>query len=110
MRLLFLVLFVLTLCIQYPLWWGKGGWLRVKQLETKVTTQTDKNEALRTRNNALAAEVLDLKTGTQAIEERARADQGMIKQGEIFVQILRPDAQTQHNVTPHAGSSSSVSP
>lgn len=108
MRLLFLVLLVLTLTIQYPLWWGKGGWTRVKELQAKVAGQKETNEALKARNNALAAEVLDLKTGTQAVEERARAEQGMLKEGEIFVQILSPDPQTQQSVTPQAGSSGST--
>lgn len=90
MRLLFVILLFLTLSIQYPLWWGKGGWTRVKELQTQVASQKETNEALQTRNNALAAEVLDLKSGTQAIEERARAEQGMLKDGEIFVQILSP--------------------
>lgn len=88
MRLLFFILLVLTLSIQYPLWWGKGGWTRVKELRTQISQQKETNEALRARNNALVAEVVDLKTGTQAIEERARAEQGMLKEGEIFVQIV----------------------
>lgn len=91
MRLIFFILLILTLSIQYPLWWGKGGWTRVKELQAQITSQKETNEALRARNNALAAEVVDLKTGTQAIEERARAEQGMLKDGEIFVQILSPD-------------------
>lgn len=88
MRLFFFVLVILTLSIQYPLWWGNGGWTRVKELQTRVASQKETNDALRARNNALAAEVMDLKTGTQAIEERARAEQGMLKDGEIFVQIV----------------------
>lgn len=88
MRLLFLILLVLTLSIQYPLWWGKSGWTRVQELKTQVASQKEINDALQTRNNALAAEVADLQTGTQAIEERARGEQGMLKEGEIFVQIV----------------------
>lgn len=88
MRLLFLILLVLTLSIQYPLWWGKSGWTRVKELQTQVASQKETNDALRARNNALAAEVTDLKTGTQAVEERARAEQGMLREGEIFVQVV----------------------
>jgi len=90
MRLLFILLFLLTVAIQYPLWWGKGGWLRVHELQQEVVKRQDTNEALVARNNALAAEVQDLKSGTQAIEERARAELGMIKEGEISVQILAP--------------------
>lgn len=78
--------------------------MRVQQLQAKVATQKDINEALQTRNNALAAEVMDLKTGTQAIEERARAEQGMLKDGEIFVQILSQNNQPQQSTTPQAGS------
>ncbi len=64
--------------------------MRVKQLEQQVARQQEENEALTARNNALAAEVLDLKSGTQAVEEHARAGQGMLKEGEVFVQILEP--------------------
>lgn len=108
MRLLFLTLLFLTVAIQYPLWWGKGSWTRVKQLEAQIARQKEVNSALQARNNALAAEVQDLKSGSQAVEERARAEQGMLKEGEIFVHILPPKAQTQHNVTPQAGSEGST--
>jgi cell division protein FtsB len=91
MRLLFLVLLTLTLITQYPLWWGKGGWSRVQELERKVASQQETNSALLARNNALQAEVLDLKTGKAAIEERARTELGMVKEDEIFVQILAPN-------------------
>lgn len=106
MRFLFVVLFVLSLIIQYPLWWGDGGWLRVRQLEKKVADQQAVNSALKARNNALAAEVADLQAGTRAIEERARLEQGMLHEEEIFIRLLRqPEAQAQHNETPQAGSS-----
>lgn len=91
MRLLLIVLVLLTAFIQYPLWLGKGGWLRVHELELQIAAQNETNEALVARNNALAAEVQDLKSGTQAIEERARGEMGMIKDGEIFVQLLAPN-------------------
>jgi|SRR5690606_176488 len=90
MRLLLIVLALLTAITQYPLWWGKGGWLRAQELQGKVASQQEVNEALLARNNALQAEVHDLKSGTAAIEERARAELGMIKEGEIYVQILAP--------------------
>ncbi|MBV2182790.1 cell division protein FtsB [Castellaniella sp. MT123] len=88
MRLLSLVLLALTLATQYPLWWGKGGWLRLRDLQTQVQAETDNNQALTARNNALQAEVQDLKTGISAVEERARGELNMIRQGEYFVQIL----------------------
>ncbi|MBV6305285.1 cell division protein FtsB [Candidimonas humi] len=101
MRLLFLALLLLTLIIQYPLWWGKGGWQRVHDLQKQLASQHDTNDALTARNNALQAEVQDLKSGTQAMEERARGELGMIKDGEIFVQILSPNEQAPAVQTPH---------
>ncbi|MBF6617427.1 cell division protein FtsB [Pollutimonas thiosulfatoxidans] len=100
MRLLFLVLAVLTLITQYPLWLGKGGWLRVQELHAKVASQQETNEALVARNNALQAEVQDLQSGTAAIEERARTEQGMIREGEVFVQILAPHEHGPAVITP----------
>ncbi|MER1966227.1 cell division protein FtsB [Castellaniella sp. GW247-6E4] len=88
MRLLVLVLAALTVAAQYPLWWGKGGWMRVHELQKQVAAQQENTQALAARNNALQAEVQDLKSGTSAIEERARGELGMIREGEYFVQIL----------------------
>jgi cell division protein FtsB len=88
MRLIALVLATLLLLIQYPLWLGKGGWLRVWDLDKQVTQAQIKNDALKERNSKLDSEVQDLKTGTGAVEERARFELGMIKKDEIFVQIL----------------------
>lgn len=102
MRLLFLVLFVLTLLIQYPLWWGKGGWLEVRELKDKVAAQQETNQALIARNDALQAEVQDLRSGTQAVEERARAEMGMIREGEIFVQLLGPNEPEPPRAPPAA--------
>lgn len=90
MRLLVLVLAVLTLATQYPLWWGKGGWLRVRDLQAQIAIQQENNQALAARNSALLAEVQDLRSGISAIEERARGELGMIREGEYFVQILPP--------------------
>jgi len=91
MRLVLLCLALLTALIQYPLWWGKGGWIQVAALREDIAAQQQANQALMARNAALAAEVQDLEGGTQAIEERARAEMGMIRKGEVFVQILAPD-------------------
>ena len=90
MRLLLIVLVLLTAITQYPLWWGKGGWLRVSQLERQIAAQNETNQALTARNNALQAEVQDLKSGTQAVEDRARGELGMVKQDEVYVQVLAP--------------------
>ena len=91
MRLITLALACLLLLIQYPLWLGKGGWLRVSELEKEVAAAQEKNESLRQRNAKLASEVNDLKDGTGAVEERARFELSMIKQNEIYVQILGKD-------------------
>lgn len=90
MRLIALAFATLLVLIQYPLWLGKGGWLRVWDLDKQVTQVQVKNEALKARNSKLESEVQDLKTGTGAVEERARFELGMIKKDEVFVQILDP--------------------
>ncbi|MCF8149260.1 MAG: cell division protein FtsB [Burkholderiaceae bacterium] len=82
-----LALVVLIALLQYPLWLGKGGWLRVWDSDRQLQTQRETNQKLEQRNAALDAEVRDLKAGYEAIEERARYDLGMIKEGEIFVQV-----------------------
>jgi cell division protein FtsB len=90
MRFLAFALVLLIALIQNPLWFGKGGWLRVWELDRQVDAQRDTNTQLAARNAALDAEVLDLKQGYDAIEERARSDLGMVKQDEVFFQILQP--------------------
>ena len=93
MRLISLCLAALLLLIQYPLWLGKGGWLRVWDLDQQVTVAKKKNDELRARNAKLNSEVRNLKEGTGAIEERARYELGMIKDNEIFIQVLEPSAK-----------------
>ena len=88
MRILALALAALILLLQYPLWLGKGGWLRVWDLDRQVRSQQERNAGLQRRNEVLDAEVRDLKQGVAAIEERARYELGMIKQDEIFFQIV----------------------
>lgn len=90
MRWLTAALTALLVVIQYPLWIGKGGWFRVSDLEKQVQSQLDTNTKLKTRNDALRADVKDLQTGTEAIEERARAELGMVKSDEIYVQVIDP--------------------
>jgi cell division protein FtsB len=85
-----LALMALIVLIQYPLWLGKGSWLRVWEVDQQILAQRDTNRRLQARNNALEAEVRDLKVGQEAIEERARSELGMIKQDEIFFQVLEP--------------------
>ncbi len=82
-----LTLVALIVLLQYPLWLGKGGWVRVWDYERQLQAQRATTQKLEQRNAALDAEVRDLKSGSEAIEERARYELGMIKDGEIFVQV-----------------------
>ena len=91
MRLILICLTVLLLLIQYPLWLGKGGWLRVWNLSRDLDTALVKEQELKARNSKLASEVQDLKEGTGAVEERARYELGLVKENEIFVQVLQKD-------------------
>jgi cell division protein FtsB len=90
MKILGAILVGLIVLIQYPLWFGKGGWLRVSEVNRQLDAQQEKNRVLEARNAALAAEVRDLKQGTEAIEERARYELGLIRADEIFIQVV-PD-------------------
>lgn len=93
MRLIILSLTVLLVLIQYPLWLGKGSWLRVWDLDKQVEAAQKKNNELKARNAKLNSEVQDLREGTDAVEERARYELGMIKDGEVFIQILEPNGK-----------------
>lgn len=88
MKLLTLLFIALIALLQYPLWLGKGSWLKVWEINQQVITQQETNQQLKIRNAALDAEVRDLKQGYDAIEERARNELGMIKQDEIFFQVV----------------------
>jgi cell division protein FtsB len=87
MKLLAAILGALILLIQAPLWLGKGGWLRVWDIDRQVASERAKNAQLEQRNASLAAEVRDLKQGTEAVEERARYQLGMTRPDEVFFQI-----------------------
>ncbi len=100
MRLITLALAALLLLIQYPLWLGKGGWLRVHEMEAQVDAARQKSDELRARNAKLESEVLDLKEGTGAVEERARLELGMIKQDEIYIQVLGANGAPKESATP----------
>ena len=87
MRYLAWVFIALIAALQYPMWLGKGGWLQVREYDRQVALQRDANAKLKLRNDALDADVRDLKTGFEAIEERARSELGMIRQDEVFFQL-----------------------
>jgi cell division protein FtsB len=88
MRVLTLIMVVLIAALQYPLWLGKGGWVQVWKVNRQIEQQKLGNAALKARNDSLDAEVRDLKTGYAAIEERARSELGMIKENEVFYQVM----------------------
>ena len=92
MKILAGILGALILAIQYPLWLGKGGWLRVWDVDRQVAAQRGRNAQLEARNAAIAAEVRDLKQGLDAIEERARYELGMVRHDEVFFQIVEDKA------------------
>lgn len=112
MRAVTLILVVLLLLLQYPLWLGKGSWLKVWDLHRQVEAQQQVNQQTQTRNAVLDAEVRDLKQGTAAIEERARSELGMIKRDEVFYQILEnPSTQiTEKQAVPSSASAVSGIP
>jgi cell division protein FtsB len=88
MKLLAIALVSMIALLQYPLWLGKGSWLRVWEINQQLISQREINKEWTVRNAALDAEVRDLKQGYDAIEEIARSELGMIKQGEIFFQVV----------------------
>jgi cell division protein FtsB len=92
MRVVLYALAALLLLIQWPLWFGKGGWLRVAELQKQLELQRATNAQLVARNGALAAEVESLRQGREAIEERARMQLNMVRADEIFFQRSAPAA------------------
>ena len=87
MRTVAIIFGLLILALQYPMWFGRGGWLQVRELNAQVAAQKRTNAELKARNQALDADVRDLKQGYEAIEERARSELGMIRPDEIFFQL-----------------------
>lgn len=100
MKTLIFIFAALIALLQYPLWLGKGSWKSVLDLNQKIETQAFKNQQLKTRNETLDAEVRDLKSGQAAIEERARSELGMVKQDEVFYQVLENPTAPPANDTP----------
>jgi cell division protein FtsB len=88
MKFLIVVLISLFIILQYRLWFDNNGIAAVWRHEKAISAQTTENLQLKQKNDALAAEVADLKLGHAAIEERARNDLGMIKKDETFYQFV----------------------
>jgi len=91
MRWLTLILLLVIAFLQYRLWIDEHGLREVYQLRHAISAQEQENDALRERNLSLEAEVADLKQGLEAVEERARSELGMVKDGETFYQVIEPE-------------------
>ncbi len=88
MRWLTPLLIALIALLQYPLWFGEGGWLRLWGLGDELARQQELNGKLRVRNETLSAEVRDLREARDALEEGARGELGMIRPDEVFVRVV----------------------
>ena len=98
MKLLTVIMVFLLLLLQYRLWTGNGSLVEVNLLKDEIKKIENENENLKERNLSLTAEVFDLKQGHEAIEEIARSEMGMIKDGETFYQIIdNADQQSNSN-------------
>ena len=91
MRLLIVILIVLFVALQYRLWIGEGSFAEVKTLRRQIAEQKAELHKMQQDNIALRAEVEDLKQGLDVIEERARSELGMIRNGEVYFQIVEPE-------------------
>ena len=87
-RFFIIILIVFFLMIQFDIWFKDDGFYRVKELEQMIGNQVEENERLKLRNKQLEREIEELKSGTESIEEKARTDLGMIKEGEEFYLIV----------------------
>lgn len=95
MKIIAIILLVVLVLLQYRLWLGDGGIPEVLQLQDEVEVVQQDVVSLKERNQALDAEVQDLKTGLDAIEERARSELGMIRQGEVYYQVIEPRSDSR---------------
>ena len=102
LRAIVYVLLAVLLLLQYPLWFGNGSVRSLWHLQREIETQKAENAHLKERNQALEAEVNDLKEGLAAIEERARNELGMVKKGETFYQVIDPNPKPSNQATPDA--------
>ena len=90
LKIITITLIALLLLVQYGLWLGEGSWPRLWELQRNVQAQQQENTRLAERNQQLQVEVSNLKQGLETVEEKARTELGMIKQGETFYQVVEP--------------------
>ncbi|KTD25596.1 MULTISPECIES: cell division protein FtsB [Legionella] len=88
MRSILIILVLALIGLQYKLWLGDGGIFQWIELEKKLTVQESENEKLLARNRAIEADIIELKSGDQALEEQARYELGMIKSDEVYYQFI----------------------
>lgn len=93
MRWLFVVLLLLLALLQYRLWFAEGSLAEKHRLQQQVQEQTRINEELRARNAVLEREVLELQTGNAGVEQRAREELGLVREGETYIQVIGEDAE-----------------
>ena len=100
LRLVALILLILLIALELKLWTGDGGMREVWRLQQRLDEQKKENAKLKQRNEALSAEVQDLKSGKEAIEDRARSELGLIKPGEVFYQVVEPTGEKKPDGKP----------
>jgi cell division protein FtsB len=105
LRWVAVILILLLIGLQLKLWSGNGGMHEVDSLRVAVKKQTDDNAKLLQRNQAVGADVLDLKHGDQAVEARARTELGLIKPGEVFYQVVEQPAAAGSALPPPSAAS-----
>lgn len=88
MRRIFIILIITLVVLQHKLWFGDGNLIQWVSLQQKLKKQEEKNKQLAERNNALAADIAELHSGDQALEEQARYELGMIKDSEVYYQFV----------------------
>ena len=104
------ILLGLAVVIQYPLWLGKGGWLKVWESDSSLRQQREVNRQLELRNAGLEAETRNLKSGLEAVEERSRYELGMVKPDEVFYQLPQRKKPVVDTVAPEATKTAEAKP
>lgn len=103
MRWVALVLLLLLLLLQYRLWFAEGSLAELHRLDEQLLDQQELNRGLRDRNGQLEQEVLELQQGLETVEERARRDLGMIREGEVYYQVVEEQEQPRAVNSNNAG-------